>query len=221
MVYYFRMFRNKWSVNWRPLAQEMVQQQIEARGVKDERVLEAMRNTPRHKFVPGARVKKCYGDHPMSIGFGQTISQPYIVGYMTELLRLTGKEQVLEIGTGCGYQAAILSQVTSKVFSMEIVGKLARRAANTLTELKMQNVRVMHGDGYQGWPEEAPFDRIIITAAPPMIPDELCQQLKVGGWMIVPVGEEDQKILVVTRTESGFKTEEKIRVRFVPMVSPV
>jgi protein-L-isoaspartate(D-aspartate) O-methyltransferase len=201
--------------------QRMVSRQIEARGVRDPRVLEAMRSVPRHELVPPAIREDAYLDRPLPIGHGQTISQPYIVALMSEQLQLAGDEKVLEIGTGSGYQAAVLSRLAARVFSIEIVEPLAERSRRDLERLGFDNVTVRSGDGYRGWPEEAPFDAIIVTAAPPSIPQPLIDQLAVGGRMVVPVGRYQQELVLVTRDSDGVKTEPLIGVRFVPMLGEV
>jgi protein-L-isoaspartate(D-aspartate) O-methyltransferase len=205
---------------WKEKAEHMVNTQIAARGVTDVAVLRAMKNTPRHLFVPGEVSHLAYSDHPLPIGYNQTISQPYIVGLMTELLDLSGNETVLEIGTGSGYQASILSQLAGECYSIEIVEELAKRSEKTLSELGYDNVVVKWGDGYQGWPEKAPFDAIIVTAAPEEVPEKLIEQLKTGGRMVIPVGKFYQELLLITKKERGFKQEQIIPVRFVPMVHP-
>jgi len=197
--------------------ERMVRDQIMARGVTDSRVIQALRNVPRHKFVPDAEGEQAYEDHPLPIGFGQTISQPYIVAFMTEALRLQPHERVLEIGTGSGYQAAILSQIVEKVFSIEIVEPLAEGAKDTIQKLGILNVVVRAGDGYQGWPEEAPFDAIILTAAPEHIPQPLLDQLAVGGRVILPLGKTVQNLMLLKRTPDGWKKEALLPVSFVPM----
>ena len=196
----------------------MVAEQIEARGVKDPRVLEAMRAVPRHEFVPTAERSHAYEDRPLPIGGGQTISQPYIVAVMTELLALDGSERVLEIGTGSGYQAAILSVLASDVYTIEIVAPLGERARDTLARLGYRNVRVKIGNGYAGWPEYAPFDSIIVTAAPDEVPPALVEQLKVGGLMAIPVGTLMQELRILRRTATGVEILRTEPVRFVPMV---
>jgi protein-L-isoaspartate(D-aspartate) O-methyltransferase len=205
---------------WKPKAEQMVISQIISRGVTDNRVIEVMKNTPRHLFVPEDAIDYAYNDYPLPIGYGQTISQPYIVALMTELLNLKGDEKVLEIGTGSGYQAAILSQLADSCFSIEVVRELAELSANRLRNLGYNNVVIKWGDGYQGWPDHAPFDAIIITAAPEKIPEELVNQLKTGGKMVVPVGTLYQNLLVIIKTNKGYQQRDIIPVRFVPMVHP-
>ena len=196
----------------------MVSKQIEARGVKDARVLGAMRKVPRHRFIPESQAGYAYDDRPLPIGLQQTISQPYIVALMSELASVKPGDTVLEVGTGSGYQAAVLAEMGVKVFSIEIVEPLAKRAKATLDELGYgTRVTVRHGDGYAGWPEHAPFDAIVVTAAPPKIPKPLKEQLKVGGRLVIPVGKHYQSLLRVTRTKEGFREEPVIPVRFVPM----
>ena len=195
----------------------MVENQICARGVKDKRVLNAMEKVPRHKFVPKYLEEQAYFDEPLPIGEGQTISQPYIVAYMTEQLMLNGDERVLEIGTGSGYQSAILAELCDSVFTIEIISKLSREAQNVLSKLSYKNIQFKIGDGYQGWSQKAPFDAIIVTAAPEHIPQPLVEQLKVGGKMIIPVGDFYQELYLVVRTKKGVKKERKLPVRFVPM----
>ena len=203
---------------------EMVRTQIEARGVSDPRVLESMRTVPRHRFTPERLWSMAYSDTPLPIGYDQTISQPYIVAVMTELLQTDEGHVVLEIGTGSGYQAAVLSDLVQAVFSIEIVPELGQRSADILATLGYDNVTVRVGDGYQGWPDQAPFDRIIVTAAPPEIPPRLVEQLKPGGRMVLPVGPEfgRQDLLVLEKdAEGNVRTEETFPVRFVPMVEEV
>lgn len=195
----------------------MVERQIAARDVRDARVLDAMKRVPRHRFVPPGEVHLAYADHPVPIGYDQTISQPYIVAYMTEQLHLRPTDRVLEIGTGSGYQAAILGEIVKEVYSIEIVEPLARHAEQTLRELGYTNIRVRAGDGYRGWPDAAPFDAIIVTAAPDHVPQALVEQLAVGGRMVIPVGRDYQDIKVLTKTSSGVIDETTIAVRFVPM----
>lgn len=195
---------------------KMVERQLRARDIKDPLVLAAMSKVPRHLFVPAGVIDNAYADRPLSIGHEQTISQPYIVALMTQLAQLKPGERVLEIGTGSGYQAAVLAQLGVEVFSIEIVEPLAKRAAATLAKLGYR-VTTKHGDGYRGWPEHAPFDAIVITAAPPHIPEPLKQQLAIGGRLVVPVGSVRQSLVVVTRTPTGFTREKETDVRFVPM----
>lgn len=195
----------------------MVAEQVRARGVSDPAVLAALTRVPRHLFVPERERALAYGDHPLPIGHGQTISQPYIVALMTELSRAKKGDKVLEIGTGSGYQAAVLAELGAEVFSIEIVEPLGERARRTLADLGY-GVRVRVGDGYRGWPEEGPFDAILLTAAPPQVPAPLLAQLKVGGRMVVPVGRNLQELMVLTRKSNGeIETEQILPVRFVPM----
>ena len=200
---------------------EMVERQIMSRGVKDQLVLHAMRKVERHLFVPKELQKLAYNDEPLPIGHGQTISQPYIVAYMTEALCLKGDEKVLEIGTGSGYQAAILAEIVDEVFTIEIVEPLSNSADKLLRNLGIKNVHCLYGDGYNGWPEEAPFDAIIVTAAPPRMPEKLIQQLRVGGRMIIPVGTWFQELILLTKTETGDTRKKLIPVRFVPMTGQI
>jgi protein-L-isoaspartate(D-aspartate) O-methyltransferase len=210
-------YQEQW---WKQKAEQMVTSQIVSRGVTDNRVIEIMKITPRHLFVPENAVDYAYNDSPLPIGYGQTISQPYIVALMTELLNLRGNEKVLEIGTGSGYQAAILSQLTDSCFSIEVVRELAEISSGRLRDLGYGNVVVRWGDGYKGWPDHAPFDAIIITAAPEKIPEELIDQLKTGGKMVVPVGTLYQNLMVIVKTNKGYQERNIIPVRFVPMVHP-
>ena len=195
----------------------MVADQIAGRDVSDPRVLDAMRSVPRHEFVPPAERAHAYEDRPLPIGFGQTISQPYIVALMTECLKLRGGEKVLEVGTGSGYQAAVLARLAREVYTIEIVPELAKRAADDLARLGFANATVRAGDGYRGWPEHAPFDAIIVTAAPGHVPQPLVDQLAVGGRMVLPVGDFYQELVLVTRDEKGVHQEHLLGVRFVPM----
>jgi protein-L-isoaspartate(D-aspartate) O-methyltransferase len=194
----------------------MVQQQIAARGVQDSSVLAAMREVPRHRFVPEHLRGLSYADRPLPIGEGQTISQPFIVAYMTEALGVSRTHTVLEIGTGSGYQAAVLSRLARTVYTIEIVPELARRATATLKELGYDNVLVREGDGYAGWPERAPFDRIMVTAAPELVPQPLIEQLATGGRMVIPVGGSEQWITIIEKTPRGVVQRRTIEVRFVP-----
>ncbi|MEO0092019.1 MAG: protein-L-isoaspartate(D-aspartate) O-methyltransferase [candidate division WOR-3 bacterium] len=201
------------------LRKSMVNSQIKARGVTDKRVLKALEKVPRHLFVPEVLQSEAYNDYPLPIGEGQTISQPYIVARMTELAELKGDEKVLEIGTGSGYQAAVLSLLCKEVYTIEIIESLAKSAEKRLKELNYNNVYVRYGDGYLGWTEASPFDVILITCAPPYLPDSLIRQLKEGGRIVAPMGEEfETQILTVFQKKDGelIKTEYE-PVRFVPM----
>jgi protein-L-isoaspartate(D-aspartate) O-methyltransferase len=196
----------------------MVAEQIRGRGVRDERVLAALARVPRHEFVRASDLPQAYSDHPLPIAGGQTISQPYIVGYMTELLELEPHHRVLEIGTGSAYQTAVLAEMADEVWTIEVVPELAASAADLLGRLGYTNVHTRQGSGWDGWPEAAPFDRIIVTAAPPEVPDALEAQLAPGGLLIVPVGSSDQRIVRIRRTGDGRDADTLIPVRFVPMV---
>jgi len=195
----------------------MVEEQIVSRGVKDPSVLESMRKVKRHLFVPTEEMDFAYADHPLPIGYDQTISQPYIVALMTELACPSKTSKVLEIGTGSGYQAAVLAEIVKSVYSIEIVEPLYERANELLKSLGYKNIHCRAGDGYFGWEEHAPFDAIIVTAAPRTTPDPLLQQLKIGGKLVVPVGDVWQELIVITRTMKGFEKQSVIPVRFVPM----
>ena len=195
----------------------MVEQQVLARGITDPGVIGAMVRVPRERFVPLEQQRSAYDDRPLPIGYRQTISQPYIVAYMTDALRLDPGARVLEIGTGSGYQAAVLAELAAKVYSIEIVPALAERARDTLTALGYANVDVRLGDGYAGWPDEAPFDAIIVTAASDHVPQPLIEQLAPGGRMIIPVGQDRQSLTLITRTAEGVTQERMLRVLFVPM----
>ena len=205
--------------NFSAMRERMVETQIRARDVQNAAVLSAMGRVPRHLFVPDDLRPFAYDDRPLPIGRGQTISQPYIVAYMTEALQLEPAHTVLEIGTGSGYQAAILAAIVKQVYSVEIVPDLAATARRALAAAGYTNVEVRSGNGYLGWRDHAPFDRIIVTAAPPEIPEPLVEQLAVGGVMVVPVGTANQEIVVVTKTPGGIVQKRTIEVRFVPMVS--
>ena len=196
---------------------QMVESQIRDRGLQDKRVLAAMAKVPRHKFVDSSWRDLAYSDRPLPIGHNQTISQPYIVAYMTEAAEISSEAKVLEIGTGCGYQAAILGEIAKKVYSIEIIPQLAERARRTLSQLGYKNIEVKTGDGYEGWPENAPYDAIIVTAAPKQIPEPLIEQLAINGKMVIPVGTWYQDIIVLTKTEERIIEEKTIPVRFVPM----
>lgn len=199
--------------------EHMVEAQIQARGIKDERVLKAMRKIPRHVFVPEDMKAHSYNDEPLPIGEGQTISQPYIVAYMTEILHLTPKDVILEIGTGSGYQTAVLAEIVDKVYSVEIVSSLSKRAQAALKRLEYTNVYFKVGDGSQGWEEHAPFDKIMVTAAPSRVPKALQEQLKVGGRMIIPVGVALQELVLVVKEKKKRKKKSLIPVRFVPLIT--
>ena len=196
----------------------MVQSQIEARGVTDKRVLEAMRKVERHRFVPEDVAPFAYEDRPLPIGMEQTISQPYIVAFMTASLNLSGHEKVLEIGTGSGYQAAILSELAKEVYTIEIVPLLAKRSKETLAAAGFSNVHVKEGDGFLGWPEHAPFDAIIVTAAAEEVPAPLVEQLKEGGILVAPVGSWYQELVILRKEKGKIRKEKTIPVRFVPLV---
>ncbi|MDP8298801.1 MAG: protein-L-isoaspartate(D-aspartate) O-methyltransferase [Candidatus Tantalella remota] len=198
--------------------ERMVERQIKNRGVSDEKVLDAMRTVERHRFVPGSLQDEAYADTPLPIGYGQTISQPYIVAFMMEAAKVGLEDKVLEIGTGCGYQAAVLAELAGEVYTIEILEPLAEGAKRKLKSLGYSNIMVKQGDGYKGIPEHGPYDAIIVTAAPPEIPETLIGQLKPGGRMIVPVGSFYQQLQMITRTEEGYDTESLLPVRFVPMV---
>lgn len=196
----------------------MVEEQIIARGVRDERVIQAMLKVERDQFVPENLRQFAYEDRPLPIGYGQTISQPYIVALMTSFLGLKGDEKVLEIGTGSGYQAAILAELTKEVYTIEIIPQLAKQAESRLKKLGYKNVKVKCGDGFEGWPEYAPFDCIIVTCAPEEIPPLLIQQLKEGGRMVIPVGKFWQELKLVVKENGKIKVKDIIPVRFVPMI---
>jgi len=202
------------------LREKMVDTQIVARGITDPDVVAAMKKVPRHRFVPEKSRASSYNDHPLPIGEGQTISQPYIVAFMTDALDLTPRDRVLEIGTGSGYQAAVLAELAGTVYTIEIVESLGKRAKKTLKELGYDNVHVRIGDGYKGWPQQAPFDAVMVTCAPEEIPQPLVDQLKEGGRMIIPVGRVYgvQKLIKCVKRGGQLNTEEVMMVRFVPMV---
>ena len=202
---------------WTEARMDMIRDQIEARGVRDRRVIEALRRVPRHEFVPLEEREDAYVDGPLPIGEGQTISQPYIVALMTELAELGPRDRVLEVGTGSGYQAAVLAEIAGEVFSIEILPSLGRKAAKDLARTGYGQVQLRIGDGYDGWPEAAPFDAILITAAPEEIPQPLLDQLAMGGRLVAPVGEVNQELVRIVRTHDGFRREPGIPVRFVPM----
>jgi protein-L-isoaspartate(D-aspartate) O-methyltransferase len=195
----------------------MVDEQLLGRDITSARVLAAMRTVPRHRFIPEPLRDRAYQDSPLPIGLGQTISQPYIVAFMTQALDVEPGHRVLEIGTGSGYQAAVLAELTGEVYSIEVLPDLAERARVTLAALGYDRVQLRAGNGYLGWPEHAPFDRIMVTAAPPEIPPALVQQLKIGGLMAIPVGTTEQELQILRRTASGLETLRTLPVRFVPM----
>lgn len=196
----------------------MVDSQIEARGIRDPRVLAAMRKVPRDRFVPAGAAAMAHTDQPLPIGHGQTISQPYIVAYMSEALQISNTSKVLEVGTGSGYQAAILGELAREVYTIEIIPALADRARQTLADLGYANVHVRAGDGYLGWPDQAPFDAIIVTAAPDHVPQPLVDQLAVGGRLVIPVGDREQEMRIISRTATGITQRRTIPVRFVPLL---
>jgi protein-L-isoaspartate(D-aspartate) O-methyltransferase len=210
------------AVDWKALRAAMVQKQLRARDITDERVLAAMEEVPRHEFVPESQRAEAYHDHPLPIGGGQTISQPYIVGLMTQLLELRGDERVLEIGTGSGYQAAVLARLCKKVYSIEIDPELAERARNRLAALGYRNVEVRAGDGFFGWPEAAPFDAILITAAAPELPETLAQQLAEGGRVVAPIGRDrSQRLMAGVKRDGAVELRARTEVVFVPMTGMV
>jgi protein-L-isoaspartate(D-aspartate) O-methyltransferase len=196
----------------------MVETQLRSRGIVDPRVLEAMGRVPRHQFVAPRDVELAYGDYPIEIGFGQTISQPYIVAFMTEALAIGAESRVLEVGTGSGYQTAVLAEIVREVYSIEVVPEHARAAEQLLRDLGYTNVAIRVGDGYNGWPEAVAFDGILVAAAADHVPPPLIDQLRVGARIVMPVGRGDQDLLVLTRTADGLREEQRMAVRFVPFV---
>ena len=204
--------------DWMSERNTMVSEQIRGRGITDPRVLGAMERVERHRFVPDDVRREAYRDFPLPIGHGQTISQPYIVAFMTEALEVGPDHRVLEIGTGSGYQAAVLAELAREVYTIEIVEPLAASARKTLDELGYTNVHVRAGDGYAGWPEHAPYDRVIVTAAPPEVPPALIEQLKLDGLMAIPVGTVVQELRILRKTATGVETLKTLPVQFVPMV---
>jgi protein-L-isoaspartate(D-aspartate) O-methyltransferase len=207
--------------DWDAERRRMVDQQLRTRDIRSARVLDAMLAVPRHLFVPEPQRDEAYSDTPVPIGYEQTISQPYIVAFMTQALDISPEDRVLEIGTGSGYQAAVLGRLAKEVYTIEIVAPLAERARETLSALGYRNIQVRTGNGYLGWPEQAPFDRIMVTAAPDEVPAALVQQLKVGGLMAIPVGAAtgivSQELRILRRTATGTETISTLPVRFVPM----
>jgi len=197
----------------------MVAIQLKSRGIKDRRVLDAMEKIERHKFVPDQFKLNAYDDEPLPIGGGQTISQPYIVAYMTQALELRGREKVLEIGTGSGYQAAILAELADKVYTVEVYEELARKAQKIVQDLGYHNIEYKIGDGTLGWEEQGPYDAIIVTAAPPKTPEPLKEQIKEGGRMVIPVGHTFQNLFLFEKTDQKIKKKKLLPVRFVPLIS--
>ncbi|MCK4463366.1 MAG: protein-L-isoaspartate(D-aspartate) O-methyltransferase [Candidatus Omnitrophica bacterium] len=204
--------------NFSSLRNSMVETQIAHRGISDQKVLDAIYKVKRHLFVPQPLKKLAYEDRPLPIGHGQTISQPYIVAFMTEAANLKKGDRVLEIGTGSGYQAAVLAEIVKEVYTIEIIKPLADTARQRLKDLGYKNIYVKHGDGYLGWPEFMPYDAIIVTAAPNEIPEKLVEQLKKGGRMIIPIGSFYQELYLIAKTEEGISKKKLLPVRFVPMV---
>jgi len=217
-VFWFTVIAIGFCDSFESLRHVMVDNQIIRRGVSDPNVIKAMRDVPRHLLVPKDYRPYAYEDRPLPIGYNQTISQPYIVAFMTEAVQLTGSERVLEIGTGSGYQAAILAEIVKEVYSIEIIKKLAERARKDLKNLGYDNIVIRHGDGYKGIEEFAPYDAIIVTAAPDKIPQELVKQLKVGGRMVVPVGSFFQDLYLITKNKASISKKNLLPVRFVPMI---
>ena len=205
--------------DWDADRRRMVDEQFRARDIHDARVIDAMLSVPRHLFVPEPQRAESYGDFPLPIGHGQTISQPYIVAFMTQALDIASGHRVLEIGTGSGYQAAVLGELAKEVYTIEIVPPLAEQARETLSALGYRNIQVRTGNGYLGWPEHAPYDRIMVTAAPDDVPPALVQQLTIGGLMAIPVGTETQELRILRRTVTGTETLSTLPVRFVPMTN--
>jgi protein-L-isoaspartate(D-aspartate) O-methyltransferase len=206
-------------INYKKKRKQMVEVQLKTRGIKDNRVLEAMKKIERHQFVPDNLKPNAYDDEPLPIGGGQTISQPYIVAYMTQALELKGGEKVLEIGTGSGYQAAILAELAKEVYTVEVYEELAEKAQHIIQKMGYHNIKYRVGDGTLGWKEYAPYDAIIVTAAPPKTPEPLKEQIKVGGRMIIPVGHTFQNLILFEKTEQKIKKKKLLPVRFVPLVS--
>jgi protein-L-isoaspartate(D-aspartate) O-methyltransferase len=209
--------RQSGSRDWQAERIRMVNEQLRSRDIRNARVLDAMLKVPRHLFIPESERGQAYRDLPVPIGHGQTISQPYIVAFMTQELNVRPDDRVLEIGTGSGYQAAVLGVLAKEVFTIEIVAPLAERARATLMDLGYHNIEVRSGNGYLGWPEHAPYDRIMVTAAPTEVPPALVQQLKIGGLMAIPIGDVDQELRILRRVPTGVETLTRLPVRFVPM----
>lgn len=206
--------------DFRKLREKMVEQQIKARGVKDKAVLDAMLKVPRHLFVPKNRISDAYNDGPLPIGYGQTISQPFIVAYMTEVINPTKCKKVLEIGTGSGYQAAVLAEIVDSVYTIEIITELYRESKERLSKLGYKNVKVKNGDGYYGWKEFAPFDAIVVTAAAEFVPPPLIEQLNEGGRMVIPIGSPlyTQMLVLIEKKDGKMYSKNLMPVRFVPFV---
>ncbi len=207
------------TIDFKKERKQMVERQLKVRGIKNEKVLEAMEKVERHRFVPDDLKPNAYDDEPLPIGSGQTISQPYIVAYMTEVLELKGEERVLEIGTGSGYQAAVLAEVVKEVFTVEVYEELAERARRILSELGYGNIQYKTGDGTLGWKKNAPYDAIMVTAAPAKTPDSLKEQLEDGGRMIIPVGQTFQNLFLFERSGQKIEKKKLLPVRFVPLIS--
>ncbi|MEL6438614.1 MAG: protein-L-isoaspartate(D-aspartate) O-methyltransferase [Cyanobacteria bacterium J06621_8] len=197
---------------------QMVQNQLRKRKIDDLRVLAAMSKIPRHQFVDSSWSHRAYQDRPLPIGYGQTISQPYIVGYMSAAAQIHPGDRVLEIGTGCGYQTAVLGELAQEVYSIEVIPQLADQARHVLQELNYSHVHLKTGDGHQGWAEHAPYNAIVVTAAPPEVPPALIDQLAINGKLVIPVGTSHQQLLVLTKAKAGIVTQKTFSVRFVPMV---
>ncbi len=197
---------------------QMVEQQLKKRGIRNTRVLEAVLKVQRHEFVPESARKYAYEDYPLDIGYGQTISQPYIVAFMTEVLELESHDRVLEIGAGSGYQAAVLAELVQEVYSVEVVEPLLQSARARLQRLGYKNIFLKQADGYNGWPERAPFDAIIVTAAPPSVPEHLMEQLTPVGKMVIPVGRFMQELVLIVKNPDGLAKKSLLPVRFVPMI---
>lgn len=204
--------------DWNAARQRMIADQLRGRDVRDQRVLDAIGRVPRHLFIPETARVDAYDDHPVPIGHGQTISQPYIVGFMTQALDVAPEHRVLEIGTGCGYQTAVLAELAREVYTIEVVPELASGARETLDRLGYANVRFRAGDGYGGWPDAAPFDRIVAGAAPPEIPPVLVDQLADEGVLVLPVGDWHQEIKVIHKRGGHVQSRDVLPVRFVPMI---
>ena len=212
-------FDNVRGENFLKEREKMVQVQLEARGIRDTKVLEAMTKVPRHRFVPENMKRHAYNDEPLPIGEGQTISQPYIVAFMTEALCLRSSDRVLEVGTGSGYQSAILAEIVKEVYTVELIDSLSFNAQKALREMEYKNVFFKIGDGSLGWEEHSPYDAIMVTAAPSRVPAPLRNQLKIGGRMIIPVGSLFQELVLLVREKKKFKKKKLLPVRFVPLVS--